>query len=712
MSLRLRALVASLLLLATLGGGAACGAVAEVSSELKAQMRATHEEMLQHDLWSAYEYGLWAKAQGVELPSAFLDGYICGDPGFATPNEVSSIKDCGELIQVVTRARWHCFAPDGHPITSSFPLGLTPGRVAYGFGTTALGAIMVNGPNGDNIGAWKLRTYGLPAGNVILETDNLEKGATFSDCSVAADGSAFTMTCYSQQLGRSWLLTATAANNHIEVDDLYNPIGVGPNGAWVLAHRREGEWDRPCLILNDKDITPLQAAAAGPGIGAILTPDGQCQLVNKNGSFTPLILPVNIGKNATMATVGRYLVIGSGTGAKSADDTDIMGQPMAIPPDQPETLACFQWKDLLADPQNAKWRCYTGPLAVDLDQPAGLFLWKDRTLSRLDLSTATPRLRPFSTMAQHITWAWTSHYWTVVNQGDALSSIINDQGQELWSGEGQVDVQNPQTAVIRVGNDNNPICHIVHLSTDPKLRTDGVVEATRNADILCPPFNDQVLVTQNDVAGHWHMVGFDGKMLPISGVKEKGEYAPLLNAAASDGRFYSVYGRTFLKAAKDPSIDKMLWPRDAYTVDNNMLVLTWQGHVLRYTGGEHGMQVIDMGVADHGTRFGLDHQIPVVIDGGKMIRARFDSDSLVPEEQRSWGDDVGPGLMQVQNGRFNSFNFIPPGLTQCTWTDQQIGFNPLQLRSCPDDPGLVVVTYSLVVWLPHDLLSIFETKNR
>jgi len=59
-----------------------------------------------------------------------------------------------------------------------------------------------------------------------------------------------------------------------------------------------------------------------------------------------------------------------------------------------------------------------------------------------------------------------------------------------------------------------------------------------------------------------------------------------------------------------------------------------------------------------------------------------------------------------------TFYFVPPGLTQCTWTDQQIGFNPNQLRSCPDDPGLVVLTASLVVWLPHDLLRLFELKNR
>ena len=635
MSLHLRALIA--LLLAVVAAGPAQGAVSEVSSELKTQMRATHQEMLQHDLWSAYEYGLWAKAQGVELPSAFMDGYICGDPAFATPNEVSSIKDCGELIQVVTRQRWHCFAQDVHPLCSSFPLGLTPGRVAYGFGATSLGVLMINGGNGDNPGAWKLRTFGLPGGNVIFETDNVEKGATVSDCSVAADGTAFSLTCYNPLTFRSWLLTATPANNHIEVDDVYNPIGVGPGGAWVLAHKREGEWDRPCLILNDKDITPLQAAAAGPGIAAILTPDGQCQLVNKNGSFTPLVLPINIGKNATMATVGRWLVIGSGTGARSLDDTDIMGQPMATPPEQAETLACYQWKDLLAGAQTAKGICYPGPLAVDLDQPAGLFLWKDRVLSRLDLGPATPRMRVFSTLAQHISWVWTSHYWTVVNQGDALSSILDDQGQELWSGEGQVDVQSPQTAIIRVGTDQNPICHIVHLAVDPKLRTDAVVETGPTSEVFCPPFNDQVLVNQGDDAGHWHMVGFDGKKLPLSGVAEK-EAPPIINVAANDGRFYSAYGRTFRKSGPDPSIDQKLWPRDAYTIDNVTLVLTTQGHVLSYTGSSHGLRVADLGVVDHGFRFGIDQRIPVVLDWGRFIRARFDSSGMVLEDQRTLGE--------------------------------------------------------------------------
>jgi len=545
---------------------------------------------------------------------------------------------------------------------------------------------------------------------VILDAENFEKGGTFGECSVSADGTAFSMTCYNPLTGRSWLVTATPANNHIEVDDVFTPIGTGPNGAWVLAHKREGEWDRPCLILNDKDLTPLQAAAAGPGIAAILTADGQCQLVNKNGSFTPLVLPINIGKNASMATVGRYLVIGSGTGARSLDDTDIMGQPMANPPEQAETLALFAWKDLLANPQNAKGRCYAGALAVDLNQPAGLFLWKDRVLSRLDLSPATPRVSVLSTVAQHISWAWSSHYWTVVNQGEALSSIVNDQGQELWSGEGQVDIQSPQTAVIRVGNDQNPICHIVHLAVDPKLRTDAVVEVGPGAEILCPPFNDQVLVNQGDEAGHWHMVGFDGKKLPLSGVADKGEGPQMIWAAANDGRFYSVYGRTFLKAGKDPTIDQKLWPRDAYTVDNVMLVITWQGHVLRYTGTAHGLQAVDMGVVDRGVRFGIDQHIPVVIDGGKMIRARFDSNGLVPEDQRSWAEEVPPGPMQVN--RYGGFNFVPPGLTQCSWTDQQIGFNPFLLRSCPEDPGLVVVTHSLVVWLPPDLLRLFELKNR
>jgi hypothetical protein len=673
---------------------ASCSATAETVSEIRAKIRPIYAQMCDHDWWSATQLEAWAQLQGIQLgPVLGSDSLVFGNPAFATPEDVVALRDFGDQVQVITNERWHCFAADGHPLAASVPFHLLPARVGFSSTGHFVGVVAYDP---DVSFAWKLHVLGVPQGDIQLDTGGTElSGHLIDKIVVSSDGTAAVLSFLDVGADRNWAILSIAQRPRLQLDDLVNVQGVGTNGIWILAAQRAGTTFTPTLVVDGKVRTPLLAGAPGPGIAMVVTNDGHCSLVTREGQLKPFRLPINLGSHPQLVTVGEYLVVSSGGGAKSLDDTDILGATMPDPPEQPDTLACFRWADILAKADNVQPYCFAAPLSIDTNQSAALFLWHEKEVKRLDLSAAKPRLLSLGSYDQKVTWVWSSDFWSVVSQGD-ISCVVNDQGQVLYSGPGRITVGDRDSALVSTGSEEQPDISYVHLAVDPKDRAIYPLAGESGNRVFNQPHNEGLLVNERDQV-HWHTLDRQGKRTNLNGMYGPKAPKPIFSwIDATDGRVFSMHGRTFLKAGQEKGRDDWLWPQDAWFFDEaTMLVLTQQSHLLKYGSGRKGLEWSDLGRCDYeGLYFGLRDQSPVLIDWSHQIHGTISDSLVLTQEDAGRGLDLPMGPWQV-----HKLDFVPPATGECHWTDLPLGYIPRLLRSNKDAPGLVTITSSLVIIL-------------
>lgn len=693
----------ALLLVTALFASAAPVAAVELSAEEKAQVAATYAEMRRCDLWSAMQVEAWAEQQKLTLKGVgrvLGASDVMGEPLFAFPDDVRLVADRGEVVDVLTSARWHQIAPDGRPLTPSIELGIEcmKGDFAFSRGFVAAAAVE---PLPDDAGRrWRVRVVAVPGGALAFEARaDLPPGIRFGEgeARVADDGSAMALPMRDAERERRAVVVARKEKDPLLLEGLFDPLGVGSDGAWLIARVSKPQPPRPLVLAVGDARTEVRAAAVGPGIAAVADAQRQVLLVDRAGRTTPLPLPINLGEAPRLATLGAWLVVSSGPGARSKTAIDLLGRPLPDPPAQPDTLALFRWADL-AEGRHAAVACVSTPYQPALHLPAAIYAWRSRQLDVIDLTGAKPERRPLYTAPREITWAWASRFWTRVNMRGG-SAVIDEAGRELQAGEGEAIVVARDHAVVVHPDERNPQRHeLVQLSLVPEERRP--VDLALGGGLwtfIADPQVRRLLAVQDSRS---RMYDLDGKPQALLA-----EGAPPLHEIwPPHGRFFPRFGRLHAKATGVPADeDGRFAPQDAWMASAKLrLVLTRDERVIGQGLGKRARDWMDFGACLGGRRFALMKDEPVLTDDARAIvgvlQAGSGSLTVKPERNGRLAEALPEGRWRVQQSMLG-YEFAPPNGGAMVWAPEKAGFTPRFLRSARGNDIALVVTASLVIAL-------------
>ncbi len=686
-----------------------CGPLAlaaEASAEAKQELRVLYDQLRQHDLWTTLMWEQWALKQKLRF-TAQVSGSVdvLGDTTFAAPEDIHFIKDRGTEVEMVTNHRWYRYAGDGHPDEVPVPLPFDRVTSAAFSHTPGYIAVMTF-KRGDVNLTWAQKIISVPKGEVMLETGAAEPdGETFDwddPLQVSDDGSAVAATFYLDN--KTVVVTSAAGADRVAHPGMHAALGVGPKASWVLGSVvRAGEWS--FVLESEGNKIPLKGAACGPGIAVVVTNDSKPKLVGRDGKLSDLVLPISIGDRPHLASVGRYLVVNSGANGFSRDNTDFFGAPLANPPPQPILTACIPWEQVAAGKCDSAV-IQSGQFSINENGIDSIYVWKDEQGRLIDLSGPVPKIHDLYTAPARITWIGSAHYWALVQYVEGQAALIDDQGRELWSGAGYPDVQTQDYAVVSQGEDTSKV-NLVHLSTDPKLRSSRqlVVPGEGEWTFEVDGIREQVLA-KNGV--DW--AGFDLQGVSTHRLGSRGIYPQVWHALLPPGRFCIWGGRLLPKDGPFPDAESRFCPEDAWISTENehpeVTAVDRDEHVLIYLDVKKGKVTttrwFDLGHfanASHLATVGRNPEVDIV-DGRNMQLAHVVNDRLMPIMNPIKAQDLPPGTWRVDNAG----NFSPSGWNTMTWSDDLAGFRPIRMRSptVGDTTPLVVVSASLVLLMGKD----------
>ncbi|MBA3710290.1 MAG: hypothetical protein H0W83_15885, partial [Planctomycetes bacterium] len=450
-----------------------CAGAEAGATDLKAVLKASYAEMLkENDLWSAIQVEAIAAAQKIDLRGApcLAGSDIYGDPTFACPDEVRVISDRGDAICAATSQRLHCFANDGRPLAPSVSYGIRGDTVDIAFDGGAVGVVTFYDNEKQLPDRWRARTVGCPSGNVLFESEDEEVPESTIDsvAKTASDGSAIAFSLH-RHGGDRHVIVATAKGKR-SLPGLFRVRGVGPLASWLVVE--DGSENNQLLLLIDRRIR-LRSSAVGPGLVAGITDEGKPIVVDRSGKVEPLVLPIGLGNAPAMATVGRWLVVSSGEGARSLDNTNLLGEPMGEAPVQRNTMALFRWDDLVGDIHARALYTYENQLQIAQAQCAALYLWHDKQVDLLDLTTRQPVVKTIGRFPKIVDWVDGRRSATLVAVRDTGMVILDAQNQEVAVDPTFVDfiVLHKSWAVAKHGKQGDRSYFLVKLATDPTQRS-------------------------------------------------------------------------------------------------------------------------------------------------------------------------------------------------------------------------------------------------
>jgi hypothetical protein len=718
------------LLAAPLARGADAPPVADAKTlttqalaEAKAQVKQTYNDaQVRADLWTGMQLEAWAAQQKVTLRGAPMLGQseVYGDPLFACPDEIKMMYDRGDAVEAVTLKRYHVFASDGRPLSCSVPFNQRADHSDFSF-TRGFVGVFEWDTHEDAPSEWLGRVVATK-GDGGFQVDNEEPaGWNYGpgDLKVADDGSAMAVPFQREANNESKVVVSTAKAKHVEFPGVFAPLGVGAGGAWLLANIWENDGWTPVLITGDNERTKLRAAAMGPGIGAAIAQDGGCYLIDRAGKRSPLILPIAIGAEPRMSSVGRWLVVASGGNAKSLPTTDFLGVEVANPPVQPESLALFRWDDLLADPKAPAVARFQNPMEVARQVAAGLYLWRGSEIDLLDLSGRQPVTKVFCTVPgdREVAWAWSRRFYTRVAYKTGGGAVLDEQGRELWSGDGDADVWGRDVGIVRNGKGQDSTWDLAHFALDPKARLNTRLDLGQPGpwEITYDPDRERWRAI---LGRQWAIGDKTGKSFASgNGRRSRNDTRIDFNALEWPpiGRYYSHYARIFVKGADEPAEAERLCPQDAWMLMGKMVfVLNRDGHLM-LTGHKRAGQWSDLGLVDGGARFGFAgvkaDELVVTNWDPRVVASFIQGPALKYEttqplrQAAAPKDDAGPWRVTSDT------QFVQPHGGTMDWSEDHAGFIG-RLHSPKDSPYLLVVTPSLVLALEAGAAKLVGTPAK
>ncbi|MBA2480014.1 MAG: hypothetical protein H0V44_05075 [Planctomycetes bacterium] len=664
-------------------------------ADLKAQLKTTYAAVMKSgDLWSAIQLEWIAAAQKerIDLRGApCLGGSdIYGDPTFASPDEVRQVADHGDSVAVLTSQRCHLYAPDGRPVDASVPYGIRGDAVDHAFDGGAIGVVTWYDNEKQIPDRWRARVVGCPAGNILFESDDVDGDESSIDgaAKVANDGSAVAFGIHRH--GGNRHVIVVSGKGHKSIDGVMRVRGVGPMASWLVAEGADG---MQTLIVGERRVH-LRSSAVGPGLVAGIMEDGKAVIVDKAGNGDVLTLPMALGREPQVATVGRWLIVSSGEGARSLDNTNLLGESVGEAPVQPHTMAVFRWDDLAGDVHARALHTYENQLQVCPSMQAAAYLWHDKQVDLLDLSGKQPSIRTLARFPKIVDWVGGKRTGAIVVLRNSGWVVLDAAGQEVAADtvEGDPTPMHRSWALVRRGRLPERTYHLIKLVADPALRTSVQLKLPPDDwNIRFDPRRGRLCA---EADRKWVEFDLSGEEVARGNNFNRPSNTYELPTWQEGTRFCWLNGRAMLKASFDDLGEAArLSPRDAWQVNRTVLILSRDERVL--VSGKKKNEFIDLGVCAGADRIALRRDEPVFANGQNRIVATLAAGPSLAIDAGAKSDADAPALGPW---RIEGMQFSPPHSGTLEW-DERAGFVPYRLRSPRNnDPvGMVLVTASLVI---------------
>lgn len=658
------------------------------------------------DAWSCLQLESWARSRkpAIRLGSVLGDSTVVGEPLFAFPSRIDLLADLGDRIVVASGARAYVLAADGRPLQPAVPI--QPGwRLAIGWDGRAIMVVEHERERGElQFSATRLTD----GERIVSATVPLGPAQSISEGRVVADdASAAAVEVQTQDpaTGRvtNTLMLAVAGAKVRPVEFPVGLSGIGRRGAWLMA----GE--RPNLVVQVGDKRrQAVAAAAGPGLLACVS-EGRPQLVLADGREAELAGSPAIGQDPDMASIGGWLVLASGEGAKTVSQGDLLGEGAGVEITQPPTLAFWRWTDLAADPASKPVVTMPGHLSIALQFQAALWSWAGTQLDLVDLSGPEIRREVYLKASTRITWVSTSQHCVRVHHEGGRVDLYGPDKSVLWGGTcTRIDVKRRDLALVYRQADGRRAWSLVRLSADAAQRKEIRLDlpAEQEQTVRVSHAAPDLVLARGD-RNWWRSLGLDGQAIATE--REAGPTAvPAPRCAEWNwfcpvGRFWRDGVR--VRSKEDAPADGLLENLaliDAWRVGSTTILLEESGRVL-VTGRKRG-EWLDLPAVAPADRLALAGTAPVLASGDELraVAALAPGPKLEQREGLGALIDLPPGAWRVER----RWRFTPPRGRQLEWDEERVGWRPLRLRS-PEASGLLVVTPAVLIELDPAAAKLF-----
>lgn len=685
----------------------ACAALAlSADADPKAQAKSVWTAAAKvGDVWTCLQLESWGRSgrPAQRLGSVLGDSTVLGDPLFSFPARIEMLADFGDHVVVSSGSRVHVLAPDGRPLQPSVVLPAS-GHKAIGYDGKAVGAVEREDA-GVRFVAVRLadgvRTISAlaPAG----PAQSLGDGRVVADDASAMAIEINTLEAASGRTSVS-VVMATAMDRAPRAVEIRPGLrGIGRGGAWLISGLGQ-----ELEVLIGTSRRTASAAAIGPGLAACLS-EGKARLVLADGRDASLAGAPALGHDAGLATVGNWLVLASGSGAKSVAQEDLLGDDAGVETDQPPTLAFWRWADLAADPGARPVSTTTGWLTIASAHAAALWAWQGKQLDLIDLSGSAPRREPYLQAANDITWVSSDLHCVRLHHNQELSSLYGPDKRELWSGPcSNISVKRRDLGLIERRDGERYSWSLVTLSPDPAKRKETRLEIPDQEQWIWVSNQAPDLIVALVERHWWRSVGFDGKVIerardggpdavPRPHCAEWGWFSPA-------GRFYRDGVRVRLKAEAPPDDVSLadLDLADAWRIGSSTILLNRSGRVL-VSGRKRG-EWLDLPAIAPADRLGLagGSLVAAAGDERRLVAALLPGPKLEAREGLGAVLDLPAGPWRIESGHI----FTPPRGRQLEWDEERFGCRPLRLRS-PEGAGMFVITPAVMIELDPAAAKMF-----
>lgn len=659
------------------------------------------------DVWTCLQVEAWGRKvkAGFRQGSILGESVIIGDPLMAVPEAVEFTHDGVDRVITSSHGWLRVWAPDGRPLQPAVNIGLAGWQKVVGFGGAVIAAVerhrsAATGEAIIDAGSFRIidgfRLTGMQLALSALQSVNGRP-------SVADDGSAVACEIHTSDAVTGATTLAVHVVNAAKVQRVLPGVrleGVGRQASWLCLRDTTG----PFLLAGERRTDYLSSPsgssfAEGPGLAACVVKK-VLMLVGLDGSMKPIAGGPAIGGDPFIASVGGWLVVGSGNGAKMISQGDLLGENAGVEVDQPPTIALWRWSDLAKDPAAKPLAIELGRCSIASDKSAAIWVWVGSQVDCLDLSGNMPKREPQATSTKPIGWVSTNFVCMHIRNDDGSSVLYDQERREVWSGAcTNIELTRRDLALVTRTEAAGMSYALVRLAPDPALRQEIRLGLPPQEQRLVVSYTapDQVVASAD--SSWWRLVGFDGK------VQQTGREAGPKAVSPPDieplgwydphGAFYSLRCRLVAKAT-GPDEDRagQFDLRDAWRSGQTIVLLERQGQVL-VSGRKRG-EWIDLGNVPEADRIALaSGQLALVQGHGEETRVLATIDSGPKLNMKPAAEklaELPPGAWRID--RRNQFS--PPRGKQAEWDTERLGWQPMRLRS-PEGGNMLVVTRSVVI---------------
>lgn len=681
----------------------------------KVQARATWVESLKAgDVWTCLQLESWGRTRkpAVKLGSVLADSAVIGEVRFALPGYVSHVADLGDRVVMATSERAYVLAPDGRPLQPSVKLTPEGGWQVTSYGGQFIGICRRIHPEAPKdrvrleFGSIKLAD-GKQDVNIGLDLTPAQHWG--EELVVADDGSALgTIVVSEEGDDRRRVRNVAIATDATRIEPAcHDPLAIGRKGAWLLAR---GPGNEGQILIRGGKRTPIAAGAAGAGLAAVII-GGKAVLITRDGKEVPLADTPAIGDSPGLLTVGQWLVLGSGYGAKIVSEGDLMGENVGATVEQPTTLAFWRWADLAeAKPVLKPVLTMPGDLSQAYDRAAGLWVWKDASLDLIDLTGDQPVRTHYFDAPAPIRWATSNlHCLRIEYDKPQRFALYGPDKVEVWSGACKdVQVKRRDLAFTEHRDKDGVVSRRLQwLSPDPAKRRSVAVAVAPEADRFQVSLTAPDFVLGRGANRTWWTSGFDGKALASGGGRDRDDAPPMPSCPEWDwfaptGRYYREGARVYEKSVGTPAEPlERLQLQDAWRIGGTTLLLEGDGRLV--VSGRRRGEWVDIGSAEGAQRIGLRGNVPVLLrEDGQVAAALSPGPKLVSPAEGAPPSELpfgGPW-------RIEGSHFTPPRGRQLEWDASRLGWSGTRMHS-PEGSGLFVITSSVLIELDTDAARMF-----